>query len=195
MAGPAIGTLDATGVLEVLQGPAILYIGATTATLPLDTAVNSSPQASAFTEVGATDGGVTITVEREFAELTVDQVPETVGRRLTAQNVMVATSIAQATLDNLAYALNDSTASTGSGYSKLVPAYSTTAMFPTYRTILVDGWAPGTNKRRRLVCRRVLSVEAIEGAYGKEDKFMIPVTWATHYVDDSTEPWYVVDET
>lgn len=191
MSGPS-ATVTRT---NILQGPGALYYGAVGATEPADAAVNSTPQASAWTDAGATDGGLTITVNQDFSEITVDQVADVVGRRLVGRNVTVATAMAEGTLENMTLAVNDTTTASGSGYKSISLIPGQAAMVPTERAILVDGWAPGVNKRRRFVARRVLSIENVETAYQKDGKYMIPVTFGAHYVDATTSPVKWIDET
>jgi hypothetical protein len=191
MAGPS-ATVTRT---NILAGPGAIYSGAVGAVEPTDAAVNTTPQASAWTDAGATDDGLTITVNQEFFEIEIDQVADVVGRRLTGRSVQVSTNLAEGTLENLALAVNDSVPASGSGYKSLSLVPGQAAMVPTERAILVDGWAPGTNKRRRLIARRVLSIENVESAYKKDDKYMIPVTFGAHYVDATTSPVKWIDET
>lgn len=190
MSGPS-ATVTRT---NILQGPGAFYSGAVGAVEPTDAAVNTTPQASAWTDAGATDGGLSITVNQDFSEITVDQVADVVGRRLIGRNVTVATNLAEGTLENLALSVNDTTSASGAGYKSISLIPGQAAMVPTERAAMVDGWAPGANKRRRFIARRVVSIEAVETAYQKDGKFMIPVTFAAHYVDATTSPVKWVDE-
>lgn len=193
MAGPS-ATVTAT---NVLAGPGALYTGAFGATEPADAAVNSVPAASAWTDAGSTHDGLMVTVNQEFFELEVDQVPDIVGRRLTKRDVQVQTNLAEGTLANIALTLNDSTSATGSGFATLTPSFGQSAMFPTAKAVIVDGWAPTTStaKTRRFIARKVVSIEAVETAYKKDDQYVLPVTFGAMYVDASTAPCKWVDAT
>ena len=75
----------------------------------------------------------------------------------------VKTNLAEPTLQNLVYALNDGTvAASGAGYSGTYePLFTDSATQPTYRALLVHGWAPGNgsnnqSKRRMVILRKVL---------------------------------------
>lgn len=193
MAGPN-ATVTRT---NVLAGPGALYTGAYGATEPGDTVVNSAPAASAWTDAGGTNDGLTVTVNQTFFELEVDQVPDVMDRRLTSRDVQVTTNMAEGTLANLALTLNDSTTATGSGFAKLTPSFGQSAMFPTAKAVLVDGWAPTTTtaKTRRFIARRVLSIGNVETAYKNDGQWLLPVTFGAMYVDSSTAPCVWIDAT
>ncbi|MDQ0907789.1 hypothetical protein QFZ22_003774 [Streptomyces canus] len=191
----------AATVSNLVQGPATLYIGSFGATEPANAAVNSTPQTSAWTDLGGTTDGVELSIQQEYKELEVDQVVDIPGRRLVKRDMSVKTNLAEATLTNLNYALNDGTvAASGTGYSgAYTPAFTDSATQPTYRALIVHGWAPGNgsnnqSKRRMVILRKVLSSDNVEFAYKKEDQTVFSVTWSVHYVDGSTAPFKIVDE-
>lgn len=189
-------------VANLVQGPATLYIGTydgTTAREPADAAVNTAPAASAWTDLGGTTDGATININQEYKELEVDQVVDIPGRRLTKRDMSVKTNLAEPTLDNLVVALNDGTTATGSGFKNYTPAFTDSATQPTYRALIVHGWAPGSgaanqSKRRMVLLRRVLSSDNVEFAYKKEDQTVLTVTFSVHYVSNSLSPFKIVDE-
>jgi hypothetical protein len=184
---------------QVLMGAASLYNGLYQAAEPADTAVNSAPQASAWTDMGFTDDGSTIMLNQEFATMTVDQVADIIGRRMTQRDVQVKTNLAEATLENLTIGLNSGTIATGSGFKSYTPVFNGTEMQPTYFAALLDGSAPasaaGVNKRRRFILRRILSIDNVESAYKKDELTLVPVTFGCHYIDTTTAPFKIVDET
>jgi hypothetical protein len=196
----------ATTVTNLVQGPATLYIGAFQAVEPLNGAVNSTPQASAWSDLGGTNDGAEISVNQEYKELEVDQVVDIPGRRLVKRDMSVKTNLAEPTLQNLLYALNDvnggSLGASGAGFSGYYePAFTDSATQPTYRALIVHGWAPGgsgaggtTSKRRMVILRKVLSSDNVEFAYKKDTQTMFSVTWSVHYVSSSTAPFKIVDE-
>src|SRR5688500_2811326 len=94
---------------EVIMGAGRLYIGdfsLTAANEPADTAVNTTPQSSAWTDTGYTSDGVTINFGQTFANMNVDQVADPVGAKMTERVVTIATNLAQATLENVKFGLN-----------------------------------------------------------------------------------------
>lgn len=190
----------AVTVANLVQGPATLYIGAFNATEPADAAVNTAPAASAWTDLGGTVDGAELTIKQEYKELEVDQVVDIPGRRLVKRDMMVKTKLAEPTFENLVYALNDGTTATGAGYKNFTPAFTDSATQPTYRALILHGWAAaagagGQSKRRMVILRRVLSSDDVEMSYTKDKQTLLTVTWSVHYVSGSTAPFKIIDET
>jgi hypothetical protein len=179
---------------NLILGPGTLYTGAFGATEPTDATVNTTPQASAWTDAGATDGGVKLTIDQKFTELTVDQIVDSLGRRLTQREIMVDTNLAEPTLANLSIAMNGGTAATGSGWSSLDPLNVTSATQPGYIAVMLDGYAPA-GFRRRVIIRKALNTSSIQSSYAKDKETYIPVTLNGHYVSSSITPFHVVDQT
>jgi hypothetical protein len=181
---------------NLIMGPGTLYTGLFGATEPLDAAVNTTPQASAWTDCGATDGGATLTIDQKFTELTVDQVVDSLGRRLTQREIMVDTNLAEPTLANMNLAMNGGTQATGAGFATLDPLNVTSATQPTYVALILDGYAPGVaGWRRRVIFRKCLNITSIKSTYAKDKEVYIPVSFAGHYVSPSITPFHIVDQT
>ena len=166
------------------------------ATEPADTsaALNATPAASAWSDVGGTTDGVTLSIENTYGELEVDQVVELVGSRLTKRATTVQTNMAEVTLENLAYALNGGTAASGSGYKTYEPNAADSATQPSYSAVLFDGWAPGSY-RRRIIVRKVLSTDSAELAYTKDKQTVLKVKLTGHYVSSAIKPYKIIDGT
>lgn len=179
---------------NLIMGPATLYRGAFGATEPADTAVNSTPQASAWTDMGGTMGGVKLAIDNSYSELEVDQSVELLGSRLTKRRTTVQTEMAEVTLENLAYSLNGGTSASGSGFKSYEPDGSDSATQPTYSAVMFDGWAPGSF-RRRVIVRKVLSTDSIEVAYVKDKQTVLAVKLAAHYVSAAIKPYKIIDAT
>jgi N-acetylglucosamine-6-phosphate deacetylase len=181
-------------VSNLVLGPATVYQGAFGAVEPADSTVNSTPAASAWTDVGGTMGGVTFAVNQTYTELEVDQIVDSAGRRLTKRDITVATQMAELTLQNLALALNGGTVVTGSGAtpSTYDPATAISATQPSYTALLFDGWSPQQFRRRGIV-RKCLSTANVELAYKKDGQSVYGATWNAHYVSSSITPFHVVD--
>lgn len=182
---------------EVLAGPAQIFVGlADNVVWPLPAEINSSPTLSGgWRDVGATSGGTTTTVTQTMFQMVVDQVPDVLGNRLTTRAVAVATSLAQASLDNIAVAVNASAPVSGTGFSKrldLTPGQA--AVFPVDLAVIIDGYAPGVNKKRRFLIRRCNSVEAVAIGQLKDGLTIVPVTFSALYVDATTSPTTWIDE-
>lgn len=190
-------------VVNLVQGPATVYIGDFEAPEPLNGEVNNTPATSAWTDLGGTTDGCELSINQEYKELEVDQVVDIPGRRLVKRDMSVKTNLAEPTLQNLLYALNDANGgalgASGTGFSGYYePAFTDSATQPTYRALILHGWAPGEgaggqSKRRMVILRKVLSSDNVEFAYKKEDQTVFSVTWSVHYVDGSTAPFKIVD--
>lgn len=183
---------------NVLAGPGQLWraIFSTSLVYPADTDI-ASPPGAGWTDVGGTSEGLTVTVNQTFFSKTVDQVADSLGEHLTERSVVAATSLAEGTLENLAFALNHDPAlavTTGAGFKKLELEAGQDAMRPVELAVIIDGWAPGGFKKRRVTVRRVNSMEAVGSAYQKDGQFFIPVSFRALYVDAVTSPVAYVDE-
>jgi hypothetical protein len=181
-------------VTSLIQGPGTLYSGAYGATEPADTAVNTTPAASAWTDLGGTQDGCKLSVDQTYSELEVDQITLRVGSRLTKQDFTIETSLAEATLENLSLVLNGGTSASGAGYKSFDPNVTSSATQPNYFAIILDGYAP-QQFRRRIIGRRMLNTDSVELAYTKDKQTLIPAKFAGHYVSNSITPFHLVDQT
>lgn len=182
-------------VANLIAGPGTLYTGAFGATEPAASAVGTAPASATWTDVGGTQDGVEIEISQDYMELEVDQLVDRVGSRLQKREITVKTNLAEPTLANLGLVLNGGTTSASSGYSVYEPADDTSATQPTYKALLFDGWAPGDAKVRRVIVRKVLSIESVGTAYKKDGQTLFPVTFVGHYVSSTVKPFRVIDET
>ena len=188
----------AVTVTNIIAGPGVLYNGAFGAAEPADSAVNTTPVASTWTDTGGTQDGVAITIDRDFLEMDVDQLVDMPGRRLTKRDTQVKTNLAEPTMLNLALAMNGGTITASAAYQTYDPDDTVAATQPPYKALLFDGYAPQTaaaaTMRRRFVVRKVLSIESIESSYKKDDMTLIPVTFAAHYVSSVIKAFRIIDQ-
>ena len=187
----------AVTVTNLIQGPGTMYKGAYSATgeaEPANAAVNTTPQASAWTDLGGTQDGVNLEIGREFSELEVDQLVDIPGRRLTKREFTLATNLAEPTLENLALVSNDTPPTTGSGFKYHEPSFTGSELQPTYIALIFDGYAPD-GLRRRVIGRRMLSIDPIAFAYKKDAQTVFTVKWAGHYVSSAVAPYKIIDQT
>lgn len=185
---------------NLTQGPGTLYSGTFgTSVEPADSAVNTTPiltgGSTGWTDLGATDGGSKLSIDQKFAVLSCDQIIDDVGRRVTSREIMVDTNLAEPTLANLALSINGGTQATGSGWATLEPVNATSATQPTYVPVILDGYAPGNNFRRRVILRKTINTAKVELAYTKDKQTLIPVSFTAHYVSASVAPIHTVDQT
>lgn len=180
----------ATNVSNLVLGTATIYAGAVGATEPVDAV---AAPAVAWTDLGATTDGVTLTVNQEFTELEADQIVDIPGSRLIKRSFTIETNLAELTLDNLKLALNGGTVTTVAGKGTYTPTVVATVNEPVYTALLIDGAAPN-GKRRRIIVRKALSTDDIEFAYNKEDQAVYSVSFTAHYVSGTVAPFVVIDE-
>lgn len=182
---------------NLLAGPGTLYRAPFGTTEPTDLAL--IPPAP-WVDLGGTQDGLTLTINREMFELEVDQVVDIPGRRLTKRDVQLKTNLAEVTLENIAAANDEpdgsiTTSGAGATTTKMFePTNGIAAFSPAYSALAFDGAAPGTGNARRVFARRVLSIESIESSYKKDGQTLLPVTWACHYVSPSIAPYAIKDE-
>ena len=182
--------VDAT---NLIMGPGVLWVAPFGTTEPLDADVASDPGAG-WEDVGGTNGGVRVAINQTYTELAVDQIVDPVGSRLTARVAMVSTSLAEMTMDNLARVLNNEEPTPDIGFTAFEPPNDNSATQPLYRALLFDGHAPD-GLVRRVIVRKVLSVESVESSYSKDGQTLYPVSFKGHFVDSTTPPFKVIDET
>lgn len=185
-------------VSNLILGPGTMYTGAFGAVEPLDSAVNLAPATSSWTDVGGTLNGLALAIDQQYTEMTVDQLVDSIGRRLTKREFTVTTQLAEPTLANLSVSLNGSTQTSGaitSGgtYQTVEPLFATSATQPTYIAMLIDGYAP-QSFRRRVIFRRVLSTAKVDTSMDKAKQTVFTVTFNGHYVSSTISPIHVVDQ-
>lgn len=183
---------------NVLAGPGQLWWGLfSTAVEPLDDAVGDPPGAT-YADLGGTNGGLTVTVNQTFFDMRVDQVADSLGRRLTERDTQISTNLAEGTLENLARAFNLDPADIIDGgvanFRSLEMEAGQDAFIPIEAAIIVDGWAPGTAVKRRFIGRRVTSIESVGSSWQKDGQLFVPVTFSALFVDSTTSPVKWTDE-
>lgn len=172
---------------NLIQGPAVLYAAVFGATEP---ATLATTPGAGWTDVGGTKEGVELGINDEYAVLDVDQLIYEVERRRTKRVVTVKTVLAEATLANLALAINN----TAPVANVLTADDGLAAFKPAYGAILLDGIAPG-GFRRRFILRKTLATDSVGVAYKKDGQTLVPVTWTGHWVSASIPPFKCEDAT
>lgn len=187
---PQIGDYPNT----LVQGPAELFVATFPAVEPLDANVAFEPDSGVWTDLGSTLGGVELSIEQEFLSFELMQVPGTTFQRLKRRDMKIKMELAETTLANLAYALNESP--TGQTFE---PTQRSEADTLPYKALMIRGWAPGftpegRHLRRTVIIRKALSNDNVVTKFSKEDQTTYSVTWACHYVDENTRPFRIVEE-
>lgn len=185
---------------NIIAGPASVWGALFGATEPLDTATATAPSAP-WVDLGGTDDGVTLNAETEWFSKRMDQVTMTPGRVPTSLEISVATNLTEGTLENLALAFNlaeseiESGGTGGTAWRALDLGNLDPGAEPIYSALIMRGRGVGNGgKMRNFILRKVLSIESIESAYKKDDQWLLPVTFACHWVSPSIAPIRVVDD-
>jgi len=189
---------------NLVLGPGRLYVAAFGATEPLDSTVTPSgvttpPSSAVWTDVGGTDGGVSLEVDNTYVDLAVDQLIMPVGARLTDMKMMVTTKMSELTLANLNTAMNNiGSTGGGSGYSTLDIQVGTSSTQPSYLSMIIDGWAPmlntGAPALRRIIIRKVLAEVKVSMAFDKKTQQGIQASFNAYYVSGSISPIHLIDQ-
>ncbi len=164
---------------NLLMGPAVVSVGPVGSVEPPS---NATALAAAWRDVGGTSGGATLTIGQTYTPMTVDQIAMAVGSRKTGQEVTVATSLAEATLENLRMVLNQAAAA--ATFVELDAEISNAD--PLYQAVCLTGQKPGGGPRRVYV-RRTLSTEAIGIPFQKDGQTLVPVTFTAYYVSSTVK--------
>jgi hypothetical protein len=189
---------------NLVLGPARLYTAPFGSTEPLDTSVTPNgtitPPSSPWVDIGGTEGGVMFEAETTYTALDVDQIIMNVGARLTAMKMSIATKMAEVTLNNLNYVLNQITQQgAGTGYQTLDITVTSAASQPIYTGWIIDGWAPyltsGFPALRRVIMRKVLSQVKVSLTYDKKGQASYGTTLQAYYVSGSIPPVHIIDQT
>jgi hypothetical protein len=180
---------------NLIQGPAELWCAPFGSTEPLDSVLTAAPT-TPWINLGATDGGVKVTVTQTYNAMTVDQVVEPVDHRLVMRAVTVATNLAEPTLANLMRVLNATTdtptVSTGIASYELPTGSSATQ--PTSRALIIDGYAPA-GFRRRIFVRKALVIDSVETTSKKDAQTYFAIQWKGQYVSPSIGSCRWLDQT
>lgn len=171
---------------NLIQGPATLYWAPFGSTEP---ATIATTPATPWVDLGGTKEGLELVDASTFVQLGVDQLTMAPESRRTDRVVTVKTSLAEATLANLARA----TANSAPVSNVLEPDDGLSAFKPDYGAIIFDGFAPG-GKRRRGIFRKVLSTDSVSMAYKKDGQTLIPVTFMVHWISNVIKAFKIEDE-
>jgi hypothetical protein len=185
-----------------LMGPCTIYAGAlgSITAPPTDALVNATPAASAWTNLGDTNGGSTVSWDPKFTALMSDQIVYTVDERLTSVDVLVTSTLAEMTLSNFAAALNTTIGTTGAGFATFEPNYGPNATQTPKISLLLDGFAPNpaggvSTFRRRLYIPRSQQTGKVSVVAAKDKQQGFDVQFAAYFVSNTVAPFHWTDQT
>ena len=186
---------------NICEGPATVSWAPFGTTEPADADVAADP-GGIWEDVGGTLDGqpVLFEIDLTYGDLTVDQLVDPVGGRLTKRAIQVTLALEETTLDNMLVATNQlGNKSVQPGYTTLDPVTTSSATQPTYTALIIDGWAPtlanGNAARRRIIARKCLTSSKVALEYQKDKPASYALTWKLYYVSDSIPLYHIVDQT
>ena len=144
----------------------------------LDVNLAGGTDAAAYRNVGYTNNGLQITYNPSYGSVTVDQLLDTAKLFKESMEVMIATEMAEGTLENILVVFGQSR-STLSGSTLGIEAGALGAA-PTERQLIAVGQAPtvsSPNSERVYYARRVLSVQQSQFSLARNNASTFPVTF------------------
>lgn len=149
-----------------------------------------TPTWTGWNDVGMTDGGLAMSIAKNYATHSVDQAADWVASTITERHFVIQTSLAESgKIANLSLVNNGGvTASPNASWQKYEPNTDLIATQETYIAVAVEGNTLG-GKKAIVVVRKVLNVESIAFDFKKDGKTMFGLSFAGHYVSDTTPPF------
>lgn len=140
---------------------------------------------------GLTDGGLQASIEKSYANHSVDQSPDWVASTITERHASLSTNLVAVTLENLSRANNGGLITTGVGagssWDQWEPIVDTLETPEDYIGLGIESRRLD-GKRMVAVIRRALSTDNMSFPFVKDAKTMFSVNWAGHFVADDVAP-------
>lgn len=186
---------------DLTVGPTDLYIAVFTEALAVEPVTPTTAPAASWLFLGATDGGVKLTVAQKFEQQYVDQVADPLESSIDTRMATAEFSLTRVTLDALKQLMNGGTITTsGTGpatVNKFEPVVDLVANDPVYTKVMLRGKAPadssGVKQHRDIHLRRTLQVDDLGYNTGKTDKSVFTASLTAHYVSSSIAPFAWID--
>lgn len=182
------------GAAKVYTGPEITDANQATIETAIFATTTPTFAPATWTDQGLTDGGVNASLQKSYANHTVDQTPDWVASTPTERHAQIQTTLASVLLDKFKIANNGGTITTGMGgtaaWSKWEPITNTIDTPETYISVALFGKRLD-GKPCVVVVRRTLSVDNMDFAFTKDTKTTLGVSWGGHFVSDTLAPFAV----
>jgi hypothetical protein len=134
--------------------------------------------------VGALDGGATVTYEPSHVEHTVDQRMGVQRVDKIAERMTIACNLKEATLENLRIAWGQPTYALSTAGAKTTLHVGGEGAV-TEHSLVLTGKAPGSDRTRTITCHKAVAIETSAHSYTKDNATVYPVTFVL--VEDSTK--------
>jgi len=179
-----ISEKDSTQSGYVVQEPGSVAAAAFAAGVSYTTTLNAL-DGSKYRNVGFTNNGLQITYNPTYDSVTVDQLLDTAKLFKSAMEVMIATEMAEGTLENVLVVFGQAGApsTSGTGNTKVDTIgleAGALGIAPTERQLIAVGQAPtadAASAERIYYGRRVLSVQQSQFSLARTQATTFPVTF------------------
>lgn len=168
---------------QIITGPAEVWLAATTTAFP---AVNAAP-AGAWTNLGQTEGGVTVRHTQNVELLTTDQYISALKAIRSEEGIEIEFSIAELTLENydkMFASASGVTSAAGPPATKTIGL--TRGVIPVLNALMVRGRSPYFAGPAQYEVPVVVQTDEPEVELVKDDKAVLHSTFTAMY--DSTQP-------
>jgi hypothetical protein len=185
----------ATNAANIVVGEAVVKVGASNLTM-------TGTDFDALTDVGYTQGGVEIAWQPDMVDIEVDQFGDAAKIIQSKVKVMVKTTMAEGTLENLAIAWNynptasntDGTAhdivNTLDGANTKTFKFGGQSVYPYEHALQIEGNAPGasatTSKIRKFRTKRAISMESSSISMKRAEASVFAVSFRILPASDDT---------
>lgn len=162
--------MAAQAPFEIIAGPGHVYLATTGTAFP---AVNADPVAGGWTDMGQTEGGVTVRHTQNIELITTDQYTAPVKGIRTEEGVEVEFALAEMTLERYKWALNNVavTSVAGPPATKEIVLYRGVEV--ARHACLVRGPSPYMDAFMQYQVPVVVQTEEPEVAFVKDDKSVL----------------------
>ena len=160
-------------MVKLLVGSGRLYLHTEATAMP---AIDASPTAAGWTDLGAIDGGVSVQREQTLEELFVDDETGPVDVTRTAKSLLVEAALAEPTLTNLGKILSGAAPTSASG----PPATETLGVYrgagvAKHALLFRAGSPEGPGKTGQTYIPRGYFAGELGMAHKKDEQTLIPV--------------------
>jgi hypothetical protein len=146
-----------------------------------DNSTSSATTGAAYRNVGYTNNGLQITYNPSYGSVTVDQLLDSAKLFKETMEVMIATEMAEGTLENVLAVFGQSSTTLKNNNTELGLAAGALGEAPVERQLVAVGQAPTTSAssktERVYYARRVLSVQQSQFSLARNAASTFPVTF------------------
>lgn len=159
---------------EIIAGPAQVWVADVGTAFP---ATNAAPGGS-WTDLGYTDGGITVTHNQDIEQLYVDQISTPVKVLRTTESLTVEFSLAQLTLERWAKVINNNTVTTVAGPPATKEMQLQRGADVARHAMLVRGPSPYFNGYMQFQVLVVIHMGEPSVTFNRDQKAVLSTSWS-----------------